>query len=92
MRKKGKAVRLTDVAHWRLAEMAEDYNVSQKEIASEAIILLTKRETTDKELRAARADVIMLEERIRDYKLFALGTFILGALASGCVMFFVGAM
>lgn len=87
MREKGKAVRLTDVAHWRLAEMAEDYNSSQKEIASEAIILLTKRESIDKELRVARADVFRLENKIRENKLYGFGTFLLGAVTGGALVF-----
>jgi hypothetical protein len=82
---KGNNVRLTPEAHQLLAEKAEDYNVSMKDVASEAIVLLTKREEW-------RAHVERLEQKSKDNKLFALGTFVLGALASGCVMFFVGVL
>ena len=78
---KGNNVRLTPEAHQLLAEKAEDYNVSMKDVASEAIVLLTKREEW-------RAHVERLEQKSKDNKLFAFGTFVLGALASGCVVYF----
>lgn len=54
-------VRLTDEAYALLTEKAEDYNVPQKEIASEAILMLVRRENDKKECltildRAERLD------------------------------------
>ena len=60
-------VRLTNQAYALLIEVAEDYNVSQKEIASEAIIALVKKENimkdatlTIRKLRKTRRDIYIL--------------------------------
>ena len=86
-RKEDAHVRLTDEAHWRLAEMSEDYNSSQKEIASEAILVLVKSEGKDKEMQIMRREIIRLEDKIRDNDFFAYGTFIIGAVAGGVLVF-----
>lgn len=66
-RKEDAHVRLTDDAYALLTEMAKDYNVSQKEIASEAIIALVKKENimkdatlTIRKLRKTRRDIQIL--------------------------------
>lgn len=87
--KKGKAVRLTDQAHAILAAKSDEFGISQKEIASEAILMLHKKEERQRRLLA---DVAQLEKKVQDYKRFAGGLFILGAVAGGCVMFFVGVL
>ena len=86
---KGHNVRLTPEAHQLLAEKAVDYNVPMKEIASEAIFLLVKSDSKDKE---CLANLKRLEKKNQDNKRYAFGTFILGAVVSGCVMFFVGVL
>lgn len=85
--KKGKAVRLTDQAHALLAVKSDDYGVTQKEIASEAILMLVKSEGKDKEMQVMRREIIRLEDKIRDNDFFAYGTFILGAVAGGVLVF-----
>ena len=82
---KGNNVRLTEQAHQLLAEKAEDYNVSMKDVASEAIVLLTKRDNMEKECSALLEKA---ERKEKDNLRRSFGTFILGALASGCVVYF----
>ena len=89
MSRSGNNVRLTEQAHALLAEKAVDYNATQKDIASEAILMLVKREGRERMLLAA---VSRLEKKEQDNKLFAFSTFVLGAIASGCAMFFVGVL
>ena len=94
MSRRGNNVRLTEVAHTVLSKMAEDFNVSMKEMASEAIFMLVRNEDREKEQREHieifEKRVAILSKRIRDNRFSALGTFILGALTSGCVMFAMG--
>lgn len=85
--KKGKAVRLTDQAHAILAEWSDEHNITQKEIASEAILMLHKKEERQRRLLA---DIALLEKEIKNIKYFASGLFILGAVVSGVLIFFVG--
>ena len=66
--KKSKALRITDEAHALLATKADDYNISQKEIASEAILMLHKR---DERQRRLLADVARLEKKVKDTYYFA---------------------
>lgn len=93
---KGKNVRLTDQAHILCSEKAEDCKTSMKAVASEAIFLLVKGEDRDKEQQASieiyKKRVAVLSKRIQDNRYAAFGTFVLGAVASGCAMFFVGVM
>ena len=63
-------VRLTEEAHWLLAEMGHDCDATMKELASEAITRMANR--------------------TRDEKRYAFGTFALGAITGGVLMFFVG--
>jgi hypothetical protein len=86
---RGNNVRLTEQAHQLLAEKAKNLGDSMKEVASEAIISLFKRELKYNEYIAR---INGLEKKVQDTKRFAGGVFILGAVVSGCVMFFVGAM
>lgn len=81
------AVRITDEAHALLVKKSDDYGVTQKEIASEAILMLVKSEGKDKEMQAMRREIIRLEDKIRDNDFFAYGTFILGAVAGGVLVF-----
>ena len=77
-------VRLTDEAYALLTEKAEDYNVSQKEIASEAVLMLVKGKDINKEYR------ILLDranKKILNNKHSAFGTFVFGVLAGGVLMF-----
>ena len=89
---KGNNVRITEQAHMVLSTKAENLNVSMKEMASEAIFMLVRNEDREKEQREHieifEKRVAILSKRIRDNKRFALGTFILGAIASGCVVYF----
>lgn len=97
---RGNNVRLTESAHVLLTEKADALGVSMKEIASEAIPLMFSKEKAQEDckeviedaLRAAHADVFRLENKIRENKLFAFGTFILGALTGGCLVcvYFLG--
>lgn len=48
MDKKGNNVRLTEEAHWLLAEMGHDCDASMKELASEAITRMADRKKEDK--------------------------------------------
>ena len=82
--KKNAHVKLTDEAYALLAEKAEDYNVSQKEIASEAVLMLAKGKDTNKEYR------ILLDRTNKknpNNKHSAFGTFVFGVLAGGTLMF-----
>ena len=93
--KEGK-VRLTTQAHILCSEKAEDYNTSMKAVASEAIFLLVRGEDRDKEQQAAieimeKRGAILLK-RIQDNRYAAFGTFVLGAIAGGVLMFFIGVM
>ena len=47
MDKKQNHVRLTEEAHWLLAEMAEDCNATMRELASEAITRMAERRHND---------------------------------------------
>ena len=85
----GKAVRITDKAHGLLAEKAEGSKVSMKEIASDAILTLFKGKDINKKL-CLLLDIA--NKKILDNKRFALGAFAIGAIVSGCVMFFVGVL
>jgi len=89
----GKAVRITDDAHELLTEKAEDYNITQKEIASEAILTLfrnkRKIKACNERLEEYSGRIIRLRREIRDTNRYALGTFLIGAAVSGCVIFFV---
>ena len=82
---KGNNVRLTPEAHGLLAEKAKNLDDSMKGVASEAIISLFKRELKYNEYIAR---INGLEKKVQDTKRFAGGAFILGALASGCVVYF----
>ena len=86
---KGKAVRLTPEAHALLAEKARDLNVSMVKVASEAILSLFKRELKYNEYIAR---INELEKVLNTTKRYARKLFVLSAVVSGCVMFFVGAM
>ena len=92
MSRSGNNVRLTEQAHIVLSTKAENLNVSMKEIASEAIFVLAKKEDREKEQREHieifEKRVAILSKRIQDNRFSALGTFILGALASGCAVYF----
>lgn len=72
MSRSGNNVRLTEQAHALLSEKAEDYNATQKDIASEAIMMMFNLRDNEKQ----------------DNRRYAFGTFALGALAGGCVMYF----
>ena len=83
-------VRITDEAHALLAEKAEDFGATMKEVASEAIVLLARRKERFKKFRAQED---RLKERIKGLQKmvrYAFGLFILGAIAAGCLGFFVG--
>ena len=89
-------VRITDEAHGLLAEKAEHLGATMKEVASEAIFLLARGDERAKEFRA-QAD--RLKERIKDLqktvranRRYAIGTFALGAIVAGCLVFFVGVL
>ena len=88
----GNNVRLTEEAHAILAEKAEDFGVSMKEVASEAIKLFVKRWDKDKEciahLERLQERIKRLQKIVQDNRRFAFCTFLLGALASGCVVYF----
>ena len=86
---RGNNVRLTEQAHQLLTENAKNLGDSMKEVASEAIISLFKRELKYNEYIAR---INQLKAQIRDTKHFAGGLFVLGAVVSGCVMFFVGVL
>ena len=58
-------VKLTEEAHWLLAEMAEDYNATMRELASEAITRMANRNR---------------DERQYKFGAFALGAIVGGAL------------
>lgn len=73
-------VRLTGEAYALLTEKAEDYNVSQKEIASEAIILLVKRENT---MRSIKKKAKRLQKLLILYLLLAGGVGIVIGLIIG---------
>ena len=89
-------VRITDEAHALLSEKAEDYNVSMKDFASEAVLLLAKGKEIKKEccmlLDRANDRIIVLDARILNNSRYAIGAFALGAVVAGCLMFFVGAV
>lgn len=93
MSRTGNNVRLTEQAHIVLSEKAENLNVSMKEIASEAIFVLAKKEDREKEQREHieifEKRVAILSKRIRDNKFFALGTFLLGAVIGGALTFVI---
>ena len=82
-----KTVRLTDEAHALLAEKAVDYEESMKDVASEAIFSLDKRETKDKECRrhieALKAGI----QRVREERAFYI---LLVGVAGGILGFIIG--
>ena len=89
-------VRLTDEAHALLKEKATNLGQSMKEVVSEAVISLFKRELKYNEY-IAQADRLKerikdLQKTVRDSNRHADGMFILGAVVSGCLMFFVGVL
>jgi len=84
---KGNNVRITEEAHRVLVEQSEEHDISMKEIASDAVISLFKRRQRERNLLE---DIARLEKKLQDSKWYALGAFILGAVAAACVMFFVG--
>ena len=95
MRENGKNVRLTQQAHILCSEKAEDCNTSMKAVASEAIFLLVRGEDRDKEQQASmeiyKKRIEILSKRAQDNMRLALGTFVLGAITGGVLMFFIGA-
>ncbi len=88
----GNNVRLTEQAHTTLSKMAEKLNVSMKEIASEAIFVLAQKEGREKEQRESieiyEKRVAILSRRIRGNRHAAFGAFVLGAITSGCAVYF----
>ena len=94
--KKGKAVRLTDQAHALLAVKSDGDGISQKEIASEAILTLVKGKDINKELRTSieiyEKRVAILAKRIQDNRYAAFGAFVLGAFVGTVLMFCLGAI
>lgn len=88
------AVRITDEAHALLVKKSDNYGVTQKEIASEAILMLVKKEAITEQLKNLKQkhlfDVVelkVLEKKNRDNKFFALGTFLLGTVIGGALIF-----
>ena len=87
-------VRITDEAHALLKEKAELFDTPMKEVASEAIFQLARGDERAKRFRA-QADRLKerikgLQKTVRDSRRFAFGTFLLGAIVAGCLMFAVG--
>ena len=91
--RKGSNVRLTDEAHTLLAEKAEDFGATMKEVASEAIFLLARGDERDKEFRAyedrLNEMIKSLQKTVHNSRRVA-GIFALGAIAAGCLMFAAG--
>ena len=92
-RKEDAHVRLTDEAHELLAEKAKNLDESMKEVGSEAVISLFKRELKYNEYIAR---INGLEKEVDADKryagfLFVLGT-VVGGVVGGVVMFFVGGL
>jgi len=83
--REGKNVRLTEEAHQLLVEKAEHLGNSMKEVASEAVISLFQRELKYNEYLER---INRLETKVHNNKRFAFGAFVLGALTSGCVVYF----
>lgn len=75
-RKEDAHVRLTGKAYTLLIELADKYNVPQKEIASEAILMLVRRDDNIKESLAILDKAERLDKRFFFYVL-------LTAFASG---------
>ena len=88
-KREGATVRLTEEAHALLAEKAKNLGDSMKEVASEAILSLFKRELKYNEYIAR---INGLEKEVDTIKRYAGKLFVLGTVVSGCVMFIVGAM
>lgn len=93
--KEGK-VRLTTQAHILCSEKAVEYKTSMKAVASEAIFLLVRGEDRDKEQQACieiyEKRVAILSKRIQDNRYAAFGTFVLGSVVGGVLMFMIGVM
>jgi len=86
---KGITVRLTPEAHELLSEKAKNLGDSMKAVASEAVISLFKRELKYNEYISR---INRLEDKLNRIKRHAGMLFVLSAVVSGCVMFFVGMM
>lgn len=82
--KKKAHVRLTDNAHTILSDLADKYSISQKEIASEAIIALSKRENR---MQVATLTIRRLKKRERET---AIAGTILGIAFSIVIGFIFG--
>lgn len=93
IRKEDAHVRLTSEAYALLTEKAKAYNVSQKEIASEAISLLVKSEKKDKEylahLKRLQEKIKSLQENVAHYILFGVG---LGLFIAFVIVIILGGM
>jgi len=76
---KSNNVRITEEAHRILVEKSEEHDMSMKEVASEAIIALFRREHRERRLFA-------------DYRRYGFGLLAEGAIVGGLVMFFLGAI
>lgn len=91
---KGNNVRLTDQAHILCAEKAGYSHTSMKAVASEAIVLLVRGDNRNKEqqkdIEIYKRRVAVLAKRIQDNRHAAFGTFVLGAIIGGALMFFMG--
>ena len=92
--RKGSNVRITDEAHGLLTEKAEHLGATMKEVASEAIFLLARGDERAKRFRAQedrlKERIKGLQKTVRDSRRYAFGTFVLGAVVAGCLMFAVG--
>ena len=89
MIRKGTTVRLSEEAHALLKEKAKNLGQSTKEVVSEAILLLFKRELKYNEYIAR---INELEKELNTVKRYAGKLFVLGTVVSGCIMFIVGVM
>ena len=87
-------VRITDEAHGLLTEKAEYIGATMKEVASQAIILLAKREDWAKKFRAEedrlKERIKNLQKTVRDSRRFAFSCLFSGAIVAGCLGFVLG--
>lgn len=94
--RKDKTVRITERAHFLLVEKAARFNVSQKEIASEAIMVLVQNRERGKNIQRTGEDLNSLLKRVqklkRNHHLYTFATFVLGMVAGYFLSVAVGVM